>query len=157
MPLRYLRGILWRCGRGSNPRPPAWQAGILTKLNYRTMRFASFPKRLQRYTHFFILQRICVFLCVFAQKNFLAWRDEDRKILESSFLHQVVVAVQQTDGEITGKILSCHNLLACKDARPCVFTFQKIRSKNRFFNSQRSSLFSTTHFSPTNSILVVIF
>ena len=25
----------WRPGRGSNPRPPAWQAGALTKLSYR--------------------------------------------------------------------------------------------------------------------------
>ncbi len=32
-PLLYrlsYRGIIWRPGRGSNPRPPAWQAGALT-------------------------------------------------------------------------------------------------------------------------------
>lgn len=35
-----------------------------------------------------------MFFAFFAQKFFLAWQDEGRKILESSFLHQVVVAVQ---------------------------------------------------------------
>ena len=32
----HLRRWLKRSGRDSNPRPPAWQAGILTKLNYQT-------------------------------------------------------------------------------------------------------------------------
>ena len=27
----------WRSGRGSNPRPPAWQAGALTKLSYHSV------------------------------------------------------------------------------------------------------------------------
>ena len=34
--------------------------------------------------------------------------------------------------DITGKFLSCHNLLACRDARSCVSTFQKIRPENMF-------------------------
>ena len=34
--------------------------------------------------------------------------------------------------KMTGKVLTCHNPLACKDARPCVFTFQIIRSKTLF-------------------------
>ena len=27
----------WRSGRGSNPRPPPWQGGILNQLNYQTI------------------------------------------------------------------------------------------------------------------------
>lgn len=42
-----------------------------------------------------LLSKLLYVFCVFfAQKFFLAWQDEGRKILESSFLHQVVVAVQ---------------------------------------------------------------
>ena len=34
---------------------------------------------------------------------------------------------------MTGKVfLSCHNLLACRDTQPCVFTFQRNTSKNTF-------------------------
>ena len=33
---------------------------------------------------------------------------------------------------MTGKVSSCHNPLACRDAQPCVFTFQKILTKNTF-------------------------
>ena len=39
-PLRFER--LSRCWRDSNSRPPAWQAGILTKLNYSTCFFYFF-------------------------------------------------------------------------------------------------------------------
>ena len=48
--------FVWRSGRDSNSRPHAWQACILTKLNYRTK--PSFQtcflsrKRVQKYEHF---------------------------------------------------------------------------------------------------------
>ena len=51
-----------RCGRDSNPRPSAWQADILTKLNYRTIFLIitsmnyHFQKVLQIYTFFFFRQ-----------------------------------------------------------------------------------------------------
>ena len=39
----------WRSGRGSNPRPPPWQGGILNQLNYQTKKMVE-PRRIELLT-----------------------------------------------------------------------------------------------------------
>ena len=68
-----------RCGRGSNPRPPAWQAGILTKLNYRTKAVA-FSESGCKCTHIFWF---CKF---FAEFFILSSKKGLRRLLRRGFL-----------------------------------------------------------------------